>query len=338
MTDPVLFDDDHAVLGRTGLPVSRFGLGTATFGGQCDEKESHAILDRADELGISFLDTADKYPIGSPWEQAGTTEEIVGRWLRGRRDRFVVATKVHGPTGPRPWDGGLSRRHVLDAVDASLRRLDTDWIDLYQLHRPDPLTPVEETLSALDDVVRAGKVRYVGCSNFLAYQVARALGRSALHGWTAFVSVQARYNLLFREHERELLPLCREDGLGLLAYNALAGGMLTGKHRRDGTSATGTRFADAGAGGLYRNRYWHDDAFDAVEAIRGLAAGAGLTMPVLATAWLRSRAGVTSVILGATRPDQLDLAVEAAGVRLDDALLTELDAITARFRTGDAVQ
>jgi 1-deoxyxylulose-5-phosphate synthase len=331
-------DRDWTVLGRTGLPVTRFSLGTATFGGQCDGRAATAILDRADALGIAVLDTADKYPIGSGWEQAGATEEIVGRWLEGRRDRFVLATKVHGRTGPRPWDAGLSRRHVIAAAEASLRRLRTDWIDLYQLHRPDPHTPIEETLAALDDLVTAGKVRYVGCSNFLAYQVARALGRSALHGWAAFVSVQARYNLLFREHERELFPLCREDGLGVLTYNALAGGLLSGKHHRDAAAAAGTRFADAGAGALYRDRYWHDEAFDTVDRLRALAADAGLTTAVLATAWLRSRPGVTSVVLGATRPEQLDLAVRAADVTLDEDLLTELDALTARFRTGDAVQ
>lgn len=330
--------EQYAVLGRTGLPVTRFCLGTATFGGQCDEQESFAILDRADELGIGVLDTADKYPIGSGWELAGMTEQILGRWLKGRRDRFLLATKVHGATGPRPWDGGLSRRHVLDGCEASLRRLGTDRIDLYQLHRPDPLTPIEETLGALDDLVRAGKVRYVGCSNFLAYQVARALGRSELHRFARFASVQARYNLLFREHERELLPLCREESLGVLVYNALAGGMLTGKHRRDGTSASGTRFADTGAGGLYRERYWHDEAFDAVDRIRSLADAAGIPTAVLATAWLLARPGVTSVILGATRPAQLDLAVAAAQARPEPDLLAELDALTVQFRQGDAVQ
>lgn len=330
--------EEYAVLGRTGLPVTRFVLGTATFGGQCDENESSAILDRADELGIGVLDTADKYPIGSSWESAGVTETIVGRWLEGRRDRFLLASKVHGRTGPRPWDGGLSRRHVIDGLEASLRRLRTDRIDLYQLHRPDPATPIEETLGALDDLVRAGKVRYIGCSNFLAYQVARALGRSESHRFARFASVQARYNLLFREHERELFPLCREESLGVLAYNALAGGMLTGKHRPDGSSAAGTRFDEPGAAQLYRQRYWHDDAFDAVAAIRALADAAGLTMPVLATAWLLSRPGLTSVILGATRPDQLDLAEAARGVELGADLLAELDSVTVRFRRGDAIQ
>jgi 1-deoxyxylulose-5-phosphate synthase len=328
---------DTAVLGRTGLPVSRLALGTATFGGQCDEAASVAILDRAEDLGITLLDTADKYPIGSGWESAGGSEAIVGRWLRSRRERFLVATKVHGRTGPQPWDQGLSRRHVVAAVEQSLRRLQTDWIDLYQLHRPDPATPIEETLGALDDLVTAGKVRYVGCSNFLAYQVARALGKSEAHGWVRLATVQPRYNLLFRQHERELLPLCREEGLGVLAYNGLAGGLLTGKHRRDETSTAGTRFADPGAGALYRDRYWTDEAFVAVERIRELASAAGLSMPVVATAWLLGRPGVTSVILGATRPAHLEVAAEVTGVRLDGDLVAALDEATVGFRAGRVV-
>lgn len=329
---------EYAAFGTTGLRVSRFCLGTATFGGQCDEAASFAILDRADELGISFIDTADKYPLGSGPDSAGVTESIIGRWWRGRRDRFVLASKVHGPTGPMPWDSGLSRRHIVAALDASLRRLRTDYLDVYQLHRPDPLTPIEETLSVLTDLVRAGKVRYVGCSNFLAYQVARALGKSEARGLVAFSSVQPRYNLLFRQHERELLPLCAEEGLAVLAYNALAGGMLTGKHRRDGESVAGTRFAEGGAGALYRERYWHDEAFDTVTRLAAIADGAGLTLPALAVAWLLSRPAVTSVILGATHPAQLDTAVPAGAASLSPDVLAKLDGLTARFRTGDAVQ
>jgi aryl-alcohol dehydrogenase (NADP+) len=331
-------NDDFAPLGRTGLPVTRFCLGTATFGGQCDEQESFAILDRAHELGIRFLDTADKYPIGSGWQSAGVTETIVGRWLKGRREQFILASKVHGPTGPQPWDQGLSRRHVVAAVEASLRRLDTDWLDLYQLHRPDPATPIEETLAALDDLVHAGKVRYIGCSNFMAYQLARALGKSELHRTVRFASVQSRYSLLFRQNERELVPLCQEESIALLAYNALAGGMLTGKHRSDGSSAAGTRFDAPGAAQLYRERYWRDDTFGAVERIRELAGAAGLPMPVLAVSWLLSRPAITSVILGATQPAQLDAAEGARHARLDVDLLAELDAATAGFRMGDAVQ
>jgi 1-deoxyxylulose-5-phosphate synthase len=329
-------DMEYAAFGTTGLRVSRFCLGTATFGGQCDEAASFAILDRADELGISLIDTADKYPLGSGPDSAGVTESIIGRWWRGRRDRFILASKVHGPTGSMPWDSGLSRRHIVAALDASLRRLRTDYLDVYQLHRPDPLTPIEETLSVLTDLVRAGKVRYVGCSNFLAYQVARALGKSEARGLVAFSSVQPRYNLLFRQHERELLPLCAEEGLAVLAYNALAGGMLTGKHRRSG-SASGTRFGSGGAAALYRERYWHDEAFDAVTRLAAVADGAGLTLPALAVAWLLSRPAVTSVILGATHPAQLDTAV-AGAAPLPPDVLARLDDLTARFRTGDAVQ
>ena len=169
---------DHVHLGRTGLLVSKLCLGTMTFGLQCDETMSVAILDRAAEGGITFIDTADVYPLGGGLPTVGRTEEILGGWLRNKRSRFIVATKCFGRTGPAPWEQGNSRKHILEAADASLRRLGTDYIDVYQLHGPDPGTPIDETLAALDDLVRAGKVRYVGCSNFLAYQVARALGRS----------------------------------------------------------------------------------------------------------------------------------------------------------------
>src|ERR1051326_4032132 len=222
---------EHARLGRSGLQVSRLCLGTMTFGLQSDESTAFAILDRAAEGGIDFLDTSDAYPLGGDLPTRGVTEEILGRWLRGKRDRFIVATKCFAPTGPAPFDAGNSRKHVLDAVDASLRRLQTDYIDLYQLHGPDLQTPIDETLGALDDLVRAGKVRYIGCSNFLAYQVARAIGRSEALSLARFDSVQPRYNLLFRQIERELLPLCAEEGIGVIPYNPIAGGLLTGKHK-----------------------------------------------------------------------------------------------------------
>jgi 1-deoxyxylulose-5-phosphate synthase len=328
----------YAPFGTTGLQVTRLCLGTATFGGQCDESKSFAILDQANELGISFIDTADKYPLGSDPASAGITESIIGRWWRGRRDRFILASKVHGATGPKPWDAGLSRRHIVAALDASLRRLQTDYLDIYQLHRPDPLTPIEETLSALTDLVRAGKVRYIGCSNFLAYKVAKALGKSEARWLARFDSVQMRYNLLFRQHERELLPLCRDEGLAVLTYNALAGGMLTGKHARDGSSAAGTRFAEPGAAQLYRDRYWRPEAFDAVDLIAALANEAGHTLPDVAIAWLLSRPGVTSVILGATQPEQIATASKALAVRLDSDLLVELDRVSAQFRMGDVEQ
>ena len=201
----------HTKLGRTGLTVSRLCLGTMTFGLQCDEATSFAILDaRRSTPGITFLDTADVYPLGGGLDTVGRTEEIVGAWMqRRRRDDVVLATKCFGPMGPNPWDAGNSRKHIMEAIDESLRRLGTDYIDLYQLHFFDRRTPIDETLRALDDLVRAGKVRYVGCSNFLAYQLARAIGRSEARDLARFDCVQPRYNLLFREIERELLPLVR---------------------------------------------------------------------------------------------------------------------------------
>src|SRR6266849_3438450 len=232
----------HVRLGGTGLRVSQLCLGTMTFGLQCDEPTSIAILDRAAAGGITFLDTSDAYPIGGNLGTAGRTEAIIGRWLEGRRHDFVVATKCFGAMSARPWDQGLSRKHILDAIEGSLRRLGTDYVDLYQLHHPDPSTPMDETLRALDDVVRAGKARYVGCSNYFAYQIARALGRSEHLGLTRFDCVQPRYNLLFRQVERELFPLCAEEGLGVIAYNPIAGGLLSGKHHREAGPMPGTRF------------------------------------------------------------------------------------------------
>src|SRR5512146_1012851 len=243
---------DSTRLGRTGLQVSRLCLGTMTFGLQCDEPTSRAILDAAVAGGITFLDTADVYPLGGTLETVGRTEEILGRWLRGRRQELVVATKCNLPTSDRPWDRGNSRKHVLDAIDASLRRLGTDHVDLYQLHMFDPETPLDETLRALDDVVRAGKARYVGCSNFQAWQVARALGRSEVLGTVRFDSVQPRYNLLFRQLERALFPLCALEGIGVIPYNPLAGGLLSGKHR-GGPPATGSRFALGTAAQTYQD-------------------------------------------------------------------------------------
>jgi aryl-alcohol dehydrogenase (NADP+) len=309
-----------------------------TFGLQIDEPASVSVLDRAADGGVTFLDTADAYPLGGGVELAGTTEEILGRWLKGRRHQFVVATKVFGRTGPQPWDAGNSRRHIMDAIDASLRRLGTDYIDLYQLHGDDPETPIDETLRALDDVVRSGKVRYIGCSNFLAYRIARALGRSETLGLARFDSVQPRYNLLFREFERELFPLCLEEGIGVIPYNPLAGGMLSGKHARGQPPAEGTRFTISNAGAMYQERYWHQREFDAVDAFQQIANRAGLKPATLAVAWVLAQPAVTAPILGASRPDQLDDTLAAIDVKLEDDLLHELDELTREFRRGDAAR
>ena len=325
----------YARLGRTGLSVSRLCLGTMTFGLQCDEATSRAILDRAAAGGITFLDTADVYPLGGGFETVGRTEEIVGRWLEGRRSDFVVATKCVGAMSERRWDRGASRKHILDAIDSSLRRLRTDYVDLYQLHHPDPETPIDESLRALDDVVRAGKARYVGCSNFAAYQVARALGRSEVLGTVRFDSVQPRYNLLFRQIERELLPVCREEGLGVIPYNPLAGGLLSGKHRRDTGPTAGTRFALGTAAGRYQDRYWHEREFDTVEALRPLAAEAGMPLARLAVAWMLAEPAITAAIVGASRPDQLDDVLSAPEKPIDALLKSRLDEITREYRRGD---
>jgi aryl-alcohol dehydrogenase (NADP+) len=247
----------------------------------------------------------------------------------------VLATKCFGATGPRPWDRGNSRKHILDAIDASLRRLRTDYVDLYQLHHPDSDTPIDESLRALDDVVRAGKARYVGCSNFHAYQVARALGKSEAHGLARFDSVQPRYNLLFRQIERELLPLCGEEGIGVIPYNPLAGGLLSGKHRREAGPTAGTRFTLGNAARRYQERYWHEREFATVEALRPLAAEAGMSLAQMAVAWVLAHPAVTAPIIGASRPEQLDEVLTAADKGLGADLKRRLDALTAEYRWGD---
>jgi aryl-alcohol dehydrogenase (NADP+) len=329
---------DHVRLGNTGLLVSEMCLGTMTFGLQCDETTSAAIMDRAAEGGITFFDTADVYPLGGGLPTVGRTEEIVGDWLRGKRDKFVVATKCVGRTGPAAWEQGSSRKHVLAAVESSLRRLGTDYIDLYQLHAPDPSTPIDETLGALDDLVHAGKVRYVGCSNFLAYQVAQALGRSEARSLVRFDSVQPRYNLLFRQIERELLPLCAEEGLGVIPYNPIAGGLLSGKHNAAGPPTEGTRFTLGNAAGNYQNRYWHDQEFATVEELRKIAEREGVPLVTLAVAWVLAHPAVTAPIVGASRPDQLEASLAAAEFTLSTELKDELDGVTHPYRMGDAAR
>jgi aryl-alcohol dehydrogenase (NADP+) len=324
----------HVRFGRTGLRVSPLCLGTMTFGYQCDDETSFAILDAADAAGITFIDTADVYPLGAPAELFGRTEEIVGRWLHGRRDNYIVATKCFFPTGPNQWDGGNSRKNIMRSIDLSLRRLQTDYIDLYQLHGYDANTPIDESLQALDDLVKAGKVRYAGCSNFLAYQVARSLGRSEVLGTARFDSVQPRYNLLFRENERELLPLCAEETIAVIPYNPLAGGFLTGKHR-PGEPTAGGRFTLGHAAGRYQERYWNDRMFTAIDQLRPLAAQAGVSMATMAVQWVLANPAITSAIIGASNPGQLTDVVAAVGSPIDATLKSALDALTYEFRFGD---
>jgi aryl-alcohol dehydrogenase (NADP+) len=327
----------HVQFGRTGLRVSPLCLGTMTFGLQCDEAQSRAIMDASADGGIDFIDTADVYPLGGDTSTVGCTEEIVGRWLEGRRQAFVLATKCFGQMGTKPWDQGMSRKHIVEAVEGSLRRLGTDYIDLYQLHGFDPASPLDEALEALDSLVRAGKTRYVGVSNWMAHRLARALGRGEVKNLVRIDSVQPRYNLLFRAFERDLLPLCREEGVAVIPYNPLAGGLLTGKHRGANAPPDGSRFTLGRAGVMYQGRYWHDREFETIEALRAVADEAGMSLATLAVRWVLSNPAITAPIIGASRPEQLadSLAAGEAGPLPPD-LKAKLDDMTHRWRAVDA--
>jgi len=324
-------------LGRTGLNVSRLCLGTMTFGLQTQEDASFKIIDTAVEAGVNFIDTADVYPLGGDLATVGRTEEIVGRWLKGRRHHFVLATKAVGKMGPNPWNQGASRKHLLDAIDASLQRLDTDYVDLYQLHSDDSTTPLDETLAALDIIVRSGRARYIGVSNFLAYRLARALGRAEAAHLTRFVSVQPRYNLLFRQIERELLPLCAEEGLGVISYNPLAGGLLTGKHKGDAPPPAG-RFTLGHAAQMYQSRYWHEREFATIQALEQTVRDADLSLTTASVAWVLANPVITAAILGASRPEQLADTLKAVDVSLSGEVKSKLDELSAEYRMGDAAR
>ena len=325
--------------GRTGLSVSRLCLGTATFGKQTDESASQQILDKAADAGINFIDTADAYPMGADLALVGRTEEITGRWLKGKRAGFIVATKGGAPMGPSSWDQGSSRKHLLEAVDASLRRLGTDYIDLYQLHVDDPETPLDETLEALDIIVRSGRARYIGVSNFLAYRVALAIGRSDALRVARPASIQPRYNLLFREIERELLPLAREENIAVIPFNPLAGGLLTGKHRHDAAPAKGRFSAEIGQfGAIYQARYWHEREFQTIEKLRELVGQLGEPLAKLSIAWVLANSAITSVILGASRLEQLTDTLAAVDLTIERDLKKQFDDLTIEYRRGDAVR
>ncbi len=328
--------------GKTGLTVSRLCLGTMTFGLQTEEKVSHSIMDRAAEAGVNFIDTADVYPLGADETHAGRTEEIVGGWLKetpSRRSEFILATKAVGKMGPAPWDQGASRKHLLDAIDASLKRLNTDYVDLYQLHSDDLETPLDETLEALDTIVRHGKARYIGVSNFLAYRLATALGRSDVLRVARFVSVQPRYNLLFRQIERELLPLATDENLAVIPYNPLAGGLLTGKHKHDAKPSDGRFTATVGkAGEVYSQRYWHEREFETIGKLQQIVAETGESLTKTSVAWVLANPAITSAIIGASKPEQLTDSLAAVDFHLDDALKAKLDDATKEYRWGDAVR
>jgi len=301
-------------LGRAGVKVSAVGVGCNQFGGYVDRDGTRAIVHRALDAGINFFDTADSYG------NRGASEEFLGDALAGQWPNVVVATKVQARMGEGPNDAGASRYHIQYGVEASLRRLKTDHIDLYQIHNFDPGTPLEETMRALDDLVRAGKVRYVGCSNFMAWQVARANDLAEMMGWAAFVSVQPHYHMLERHIERELMPYCQWAGLGILPYFPLAGGFLTGKYVRGQAPAADTRASHS----PYVQKYLTDANFDLLDRLRPLAEGHGRSLADLAIAWLLAQPQVSSVISGATKPEQVETNARAAEWVLTEDELAEI--------------
>jgi len=313
---------EYVNLGRTGLKVSRICLGTMTFGTSqwrpwvLDEDESWPFYRRAVELGINFFDTADMYSLG-------VSEEITGRALREytRRDEVIIATKVFHPMGDGPNQRGLSRLHILQAIDDSLRRLDTDYVDLYQIHRYDPQTPIEETLEALHDVVKAGKARYIGASSMYAWQFTQALCLAEKHGWTRFVSMQNHYNLVYREEEREMLPLCQAEGIGVIPWSPLARGFLTGGRQREGYGETKRAQTDDYAQGMY----YQDPDFEIADRVADLAGRRGVSPAQIALAWMLHKPGVTSPIIGASKMQHLEEAVAALEIRLSEAEMLFLE-------------
>lgn len=318
---------EYRYLGRTGLQVSTICMGTMQFGWSTDEAAAHKIMSRAVDLGCNFIDTADVYSRWVEGNPGGVAEEIIGNWLQKsdvRREDVIVATKVRGAMSDDPNDQGLSRHHIMNAVEASLRRLQTDYIDLYQMHYYDQHTPLQETLRALDDLVRAGKVRYVGVSNYPAWRLMKSLWVSDVNGFVRFDSLQPHYNLVHRaEFERELQPLCLDQGLGVIPYSPLGGGFLTGKYRRDEPLPASDR-----AEGIKR-RYMNDQGFDAVEKLEEIAGGHGATVAQTAIAWVLANPAVTSAIIGANSVEQLEDTLKGAEIDLSEEEKEALDETTA---------
>lgn len=314
-------------LGRTGLKVSSIALGTMAFGRWIDEKASSEIIDLALDRGINLIDTADFY--GKGQDEAfrygtGASEEIIGRALKHRRDKVILATKVGFPTGRGVNDQGLSKIHIMKAVEDSLRRLQTDYIDLYQVHYFDEETPIEETLEVLTDLVHQGKIRYFSCSNFAAWQIEKSRKISQVAGLSAFISSQSQYNLLSREAEQELLPYCRSEGIGLLVYSPLARGMLSGKYTESAEYPAESR---AASGEKLIFRYFTEQNFEKVRKYGQLAKRLDRSMSQLALAWILNRPGVTTALVGASKPKHLAEALDVSDWRWDDALMNEVSAI-----------
>jgi len=322
---------DTVNLGSTGLRVSRACLGTMTFGRQANEAEATRIVDRALEAGITFIDTADAYPIPPDITTNGLTEEILGKIIEGRRDQVVLATKCHFPMGPAAHQSGNGRLHIRRSVEASLTRLRTDWIDLFQVHQMDEHTPVEETLDVLEDLRREGKILYGGSCNFSPAATAGAAIAAARLGVEGFACLQPRYNLLHRHCEHATFPIAKAEGIGVIPYNPLAGGFLTAKHRgsRPDQDPPDGRFSLPGMSGkTYRRRYWNDVVFEKAERIFALCDEAGLAPARVAVGWVLAQEAVTAPILGASSAAQLDDVLPAFDEPLSTDLLAALDEAT----------
>ena len=305
---------EYRYLGRSGLKVSAIGLGTNNFGRRLDADATALVINHALDMGVNMIDTSNSYG-------DGYSEEYIGRALEGKRDKAIIATKVSSTVGDGPNDGGNSRQHIMAAVEDSLRRLRTDYIDLYQIHWHDPHVPIEETLRALDDLIRQGKVRYIGCSNFTAWQACEAAWTSRTLGIAAFASVQPKYSIMDREIEAELVPFCEAYGVGILPYYPLANGFLTGKYRRGQDAPEGTRLAESDRG------MFTDANFDLLERLEAFCEARGHTVLELAFAWLLANGAVSSVIAGATRVEQIIANAKAASWQLTPCDLAEVNGI-----------
>src|SRR5215469_13438833 len=309
-------------LGRSGLKVAALCLGGNTFGWTTDQKASEAVLDAYVEAGGNFIDTADVYSRWAPGNVGGESENALGIWMKARknRDAVLIATKVMGPMGPGPNDTGLSRQHIVQGVEASLARLQTDYVDLYQAHWDDRDTPLDETLRAFDDLVSQGKVRYIGASNYVAWRLTRALWASEKGGYVRYESIQPKYNLVFRdEYERELEPLCLDQGVGVIPYSSLASGFLSGKYHRQGQMPATARAASV------QKIYMNDRGFTVLEAVEKVATAVGATPAQVALSWLAHRPGITAPIASATTVEQLRELLGGIELKLDEESRTALD-------------
>jgi len=315
----------YRLFGRTGLYVSELCFGAMTFGGKgiyepmgkTAQTEADRLVSLALDSGINFFDTSDVY-------SAGESETILGKALGARRKDVVLATKVRGSVGPGANQQGLSRAHIISSIDGSLKRLGTDWVDLYQIHGFDPVTPFDETLRAFDDIVRAGKVRYAGCSNLTCWQLAKANGIAERRGWTRFESLQAYYSIAGRDLERELVPLLNDERMGLMVWSPLAGGLLSGKYGRDGKGPEGSRRTTFDYPPVNKDR-----AFDCIDAMRKIADARGASVACIALAWLLAKPHVSTIIIGARNEEQLRDNLAATDLALDTSEVAELDRVSA---------